>query len=99
MSNFDKWQTEDRRLVILLMLAASDGYRCNEFLLQTLLEQRGHFVSDDRLRTDLRWLEEQGLLATEELAGTMIATINRRGVEVSEGRASVPGIKRPRPGA
>src|SRR5579872_700927 len=99
MSSFEKWQTEDRRLVILLLLAASEGYCSNEFLLQTLLEQRGHVVSDDRVRTDLSWLQEQGLLTVKEVGETQIATINRRGIEVSEGRATVTGVKRPRPGA
>lgn len=99
MKNYEQALAEDRRLVILLILAASDGYRCNEFLLQTLLEQRGHMVSDDRLRTDLGWLEEQGLVTVKDIEGTQIATVNRRGVEVSEGRSAVPGIKRPRPGA
>src|SRR5690348_2943918 len=99
MKDYAQVQAEDRRLAILLILAESGGYRCNEFLLQTLLEQRGHVVSDDRLRTDLGWLEEQGLLKTEILGEAMIATANRRGVEVSEGRVTVAGVKRPRPGA
>lgn len=98
MKSYEQALGEDRRLVILLILAASDGYRCNEFLLQTLLEQRGHTVSDDRLRTDLDWLQEQSLLHVEEIAGTRIATATRRGVEVSEGRITTTGVKRPRPG-
>lgn len=98
MTSYEQMRTEDRRLVILLLLAESDGYCCNEFLLQRLLEQRGHMISDDRLRTDLGWLREQGLLTIKEIEGTQIATINRRGVEASEGRSTIAGITRPRPG-
>lgn len=99
MKSYEQALAEDRRLVILLILAVSAGYSCNEFLLQTLLEQRGHIVSDDRIRSDLDWLQEQGLVKVEEIADTRIATINRRGIEVSEGRVTASGVKRPRPGA
>jgi len=99
MSSFDKWQTEDRRLVILIILAKSEGYCCNEILMEQLLEQRGHVVSSDRLRTDLGWLQEQGLIKVKDIEDMQIATVNRRGIEVSQGRVEVAGVKRPLPGA
>ncbi len=98
MNPYEQFQTEDRRLTLLLILSQSEGYRCNEFLLQTLLDQRGHMVSLDRLRADAGWLEEQGLVTGTEIAGTGIVELTARGFDVADGRAAVPGIKRRRPG-
>lgn len=98
MSSYEQVKTEDRRLVILLLLKESDGYRCNEFLLNDLLNERGHAVSQDRVRSDLDWLQEQGLLKVQDIHDTRIATINQRGVDVAGGRITVSGVKRPRAG-
>ncbi len=99
MSGYEKFQTEDRRLVILRILAESDGYRCNEYLLKQLLEVQGHAVSKDRLRTDLGWLQEQGLLKElKQIGETTVATLNDRGLDVSNGLTTVAGVKRPAAG-
>lgn len=89
----------DRRLVILKVLLDSAGYACNEHLLATLLGSFGHAVSNDRVRTDLAWLSEQGMIGVREVGGVQIATATLRGLDVAQGRASVPGVKRPAPGA
>ena len=60
--DFSTHLTEDRRLVVLRVLAESSGYTANEFILQQMLEQFGHVVSIDRVRTDLAWLQEQQML-------------------------------------
>lgn len=89
--------TEDRRLVALRLLAESGGYRANEYLMQSALSGFGHDVSADRLRADLAWLAEQGLIDVE-LAGTVqIAKLTQRGLDVAQGRALHPGVKRPGP--
>lgn len=89
----------DRRLAILKLLQDSAGYACNEHLLATLLGSFGHAISVDRLRTDLAWLAEQGLIAVRDVGGVEIATIVQRGLDVAQGIAHVPGVKRPAPGA
>lgn len=89
----------DRRLVLLRVLANSTAYACNEHLLGTLAGSFGHVVTTDRLRTDLAWLAEQGLITLCEVSGVQIATLLQRGLDVAQGRAHVPGVKRPAPGA
>lgn len=90
---------EDRRLSILIILSNADGYAANEHLLQSMLAAFGHEVGADRLRTDLHWLAEQDLVAVETIADIEVATITRRGTDVAAGRTTVPGVKRPLPGA
>jgi Fe2+ or Zn2+ uptake regulation protein len=90
--------TEDRRLVLLKLLAESTGYKATGYVLQPALESLGHVASMDAIRTDLAWLAEQGLVRLEEVGGVVIATITARGIDVGAGRATVPGVKKPLPG-
>lgn len=93
-TDFSTHLTEDRRLVVLRVLAESSGYTANEFILQQMLEQFGHVVSIDRVRTDLAWLQEQQMLTIGDVADVQIA---RRAARTWPQAASVvPGIKRPR---
>lgn len=89
---------EHQRLVILRCLSEVPGYDLNESILQDSLDLYGLDISRDALLTQLSWLEEQGCISLKDLSGTQIATLNNRGLDVVAGRASVPGIKRPRPG-
>ena len=89
--------TSDIRLVILRALAEDVGYSHNESVLQSILEQFGHVVSRDRVRNELAWLAEQGLIGIRDSAGYMVATLTGRGADVAAGRATVPGVKRPGP--
>lgn len=95
MSKFVAFLAEDRRLVILRVLADLPGYRTNSYLLQTLLTKFGHEPSIDQLKGDLAWLQEQGLLSFDDIEGVYVATLNGRGQDVAAGRAVVPGVKRP----
>lgn len=95
--SFAALQEEDRRLVILRVLHDSTDYTCNEFLLGQMVGELGHPVGSDRLRADLAWLSEQGLLTVRDTGGVQIAQISRRGADVAMGRAQVPGVKRPLP--
>ena len=74
MSNYAQVLTEDRRLVILRALAELPSYKSNSSILCTLLERWGHSPSRDQVKTDLRWLEEQGLLKVEEVESVLLAT-------------------------
>lgn len=97
MTNFDAFQTEDRRLSILLGLKAAAQYTSNAFLLRSFVATLGHVVSADRLETDLVWLQEQGLLVLSGNERVRLATLNERGLDVATGAATVPGVKRPQP--
>ena len=94
--NLNNLKTADMRLVMLRSIA-DDGHSLNESLLQAVLEMYGHFVTRDRVRTEMRWLEEQGLVVNEDIAGVLVARLTGRGAEVAEGRARIDGVKRPRP--
>lgn len=96
MSNtFASFLAEDRRLVILRVLADMPGYRTNSFLLHTLLGKFGHEPSADQVKTDLTWLQEQGLVKIDDAEGVYVATLTTRGADAAAGRAIVPGVKRP----
>ncbi len=89
---------EDRRLVILRTLEEDPGYSMNESVIQSVLASFGHNVSRDRVRQDLAWLAEQGLVRLETVVSVQVATLTGRGADVATGRARVPGVKRPSPG-
>lgn len=93
--NFERLRTEDMRLVILRSVL-DDGYSLNESMLQDVLSLYGHSVSRDRVRTEMRWLEEQGLITVEDVAGILVARLTGRGQDVAGGRARVDGVKHPR---
>lgn len=96
--SFRDFQTEDRRLVILRGLAQCAGYRGNDILMRSYCASVGHTVSHATSATDLAWLEEQGLVSLERAQGVTVATLTVRGLDVSTGAATVPGVKRPEPG-
>lgn len=87
----------DARLRILQSLEADPGYDLNEHVLAAALAALGHDVSRDRLRGDLAWLAEQGLVTVAEVGGLQVARLTARGADVALGRARVPGVARPRP--
>ena len=95
MSSFSTFLAEDRRLVILRVLAELPAYRTNSFLLHTLLAKWGHEPSTDQVKGDLAWLREQQLVTVDDVEGVYIATLTTRGADVAAGRAVVPGVKRP----
>ncbi|MEN9533724.1 MAG: hypothetical protein RIQ83_2948 [Pseudomonadota bacterium] len=85
-----------QRLVILRSLLDIGG-AANESILNDCLDQLGTGrVTRDRVKTLLAWLEEQGLVRIERLATVQVAHLTGRGQDVAEGRAVVPGIKKPR---
>lgn len=88
--------TKDQRLVILKSLVEA-GFNTNESILDDCLGLYGHKISRDLVRNHLRWLEEQGLVALEDLQGFLVATLTQRGLDVARGEAIVDGVKRPAP--
>lgn len=99
MNQFADHLAADRRLVILKLLEQAPDYRGNAYLLQTALNDFGHAVGMDRLHTDIAWLDEQGLLVASSVGGITIAQLTQRGGDIAKGRGTVPGVKRPAPGA
>ena len=95
MTQFATFLAEDRRLVVLRVLAELPAYRTNSFLLQTLLAKWGHEPSADQVKGDLAWLQEQALVSVDVVESVHIATLTTRGADVAAGRAIVPGVKRP----
>ncbi len=95
--SFAKLIAEDQRFIILRVLSEDAGYSHNEYVIQAALEQLGHHISADAVRTQAAWLAEQGLVTVKE-SGVLIATLTQRGDDVAQGRVTVPGVKRPRPG-
>lgn len=94
--NYADVVSEDQRLVILQALEEDPAYSHNEHVLGRMLEAVGHRVSRDRLRTELAWLEEQGLLRVQDVSNTKVAKITGRGSDVARGATRVPGVARPR---
>lgn len=86
---------EDLRLAILQIVDGAGG-ATNHRILHAELPGVGHVVGADRLRTDLAWLAEQGLM---DLGGTeiIVATLTERGLDAAHGRITVPGVRRPGP--
>jgi hypothetical protein len=81
----------------MLRSMAEDGNSLNESMLQSVLELFGHSVSRDKVRTEMRWLEEQDLIHIDSVAGVLVGRLTGRGDDVAAGRCRLDGIKCPRP--
>ncbi len=97
MSHYADLKTSDLRLVILRLLSEDPGYATNDSILREAVVGFGHTVSRDKVKTELRWLEEQGLVTIDAVATVLIATLTNRGADVATGAARVDGVKRPGP--
>ena len=97
--NFQELLLSDIRALILRALAQDADYAHNEYVLKQMLSQLGHKISTDKLRTELYWLREQGLIDLADVSGTIVAKLTPRGKDVAEGATVVPGVHRPEPTA
>lgn len=97
-TGFAAYQESDRRLVLLRGLANAAQYRANAYLLRHYCDAVGHAVSAARIEADLAWLSDCGLVTLSGEGGVTVATLTPRGLDVSTGRADVPGVARPQPG-
>lgn len=87
---------KDMRLVLLRILLEMPGYRANSSVLAGMLHQLGHSPTRDQVKTELRWLAEQGLMTIDEVASVLVVTLSERGQDVAEGRSVVDGVAKPR---
>lgn len=99
MNSFEKLVAEDIRLSVLLVLLQGQGYSLNEFVMRSALALPvfAHNISTDKLRTELSWLSEQGLIECDQSNDVWSAKLTRRGKDVAEGLTVAPGVKRPQP--
>lgn len=95
MTKFADFIREDMRLVILRVLVEMPSYTANSSILYTLLQRYGHNPTRDQVKTELRWLEEQGLVTIEDVNDLLIGRVTERGTDVASARAVVPGVKKP----
>ncbi|HDY5341430.1 TPA: ArsR family transcriptional regulator [Klebsiella pneumoniae] len=86
---------EDQRLLILRILSEMPSYSSNSSIIWSVLTRYGHSPSRDQVRSELRWLEEQGLVTVDDIETVLVARLSERGSDVAAGRAVVPGVKRP----
>jgi hypothetical protein len=88
----------DIRLSILLILLHSGAYEHNQYVIRTALTlpKHAHHISMDKLRTELAWLSEQGLVTLAQ-GDVWAAKLTARGMDVANGIAQQPGVKRPEP--
>lgn len=91
---------EDQRLFVLRLLAELPGYSSNVSALQSALAMSaGHHLSRDAALALIDWLQEIGLVTTEQLDPSIrVVKLTSRGSDVAAGTASVSGVKRPRAG-
>ncbi|UZE21837.1 ArsR family transcriptional regulator [Pseudomonas sp. B21-056] len=95
MTEYADFLRQDYRLVILRLLVEMTGYRANSSVLTMALDNYGHTLSRDQVKTELHWLAEQGALTLADVGPVLVATLTERGQDIAAGRARVPGIKRP----
>lgn len=93
--SFSEFLRRDVRLVILRLLSEMPAYRANSSVLTMALERFGHAVSRDQVKTELAWLQDQGLVTCEDLEAVLVAAITERGADVARARVTVPGVARP----
>lgn len=92
--SFEHFNTEHQRRIILEQLAEENDYTNNTILLRQVLKALGQTVSNDKLLSELSWLEEQNLVTLESFAGITVAKLTQRGLDVAHGASQVPGIAR-----
>jgi len=90
----EKIMNEHARLSILRTLVAL-RYQSNDSIIKDSCSAFGNQMSSDQVRTQLCWLEEQGLVTIERKGDYLIATLTSRGQDVSAGLSFVDGVKRP----
>lgn len=86
-----------RRLAILRHLEACSEYTSNVSILTDVLRGVGIQSTRSQVITELSWLRENGMISTVDQGDFVVATASTSGVEIAQGVATHPEIKRPRP--
>jgi repressor of nif and glnA expression len=92
--NYAEHVTEHLRITILRLLDESPSMKSNESVIVDAVNEYGFAPSRDKVRTELHWLKEQGLV---DLKGEscLVAGLTARGEDVAKCRVVIPGVKRP----
>ena len=85
------------RISMLRLLGGAGAFSCSDDMLLAALDSLSHSVSLTRVRSELRWLEQAGLVTVTEIDGGVAAKLTDRGLQVAEGRERVDGVGRLRP--
>ena len=78
----------------ILDLLTDVGGEHNDDVLATLLTELGHRVARRDVVTELAWLSEQRLIATDPLGPYVVARVLPDGRDVAEGRLVIDGVRR-----
>lgn len=96
--NFYDFTMGHARLTILRTLSEAYGHSSNDSMLIDVMQSFGLPVTRDLLRTQLGWLEEQGLIRlSKPNDALLVATLRERGHDVATGRARLEGVAQPTP--
>lgn len=89
-------ENQEYRRDILALLEQDADYAMSELILKKALQAIGNPIAKDRLRTQMQWLKEQGLIAVSTIVDTDLQTakLTALGEDVANGRATVPNIAR-----
>lgn len=97
--DFDRFSTEDARLVILKELVEQSDHRLSETLLEHTLYAFGHNRPRSWVRTQLSWLAQHSAVAVTEVGSVMVASLREAGEDHVKRRAFIDGVSRPPVGA
>lgn len=87
--------SEHVRLCILRLLTEAAEYEANNSIIADAVCEFGLNASRDFVNTQLTWLEEQGLVSMRRVTPAIaVVQLKKRGLDVAEGRAVVPGVKK-----
>ena len=94
-ADFDRFATEDARLVILRELAAQADHRLSETMLAHTLQAFGHNRPREWVKSQLRWLATMSAVTVTEVGSVLIAELRRAGDDHVRRRAFLDGVARP----
>lgn len=94
--SYSDYVLQDQRLVMLRLLDEMPSYTSNSSVMCKGLASIGHTMSRDKVKTELRWLEEQGLVEITPAETVLVAKLTERGQDVAHGRSVVDGVHKPR---
>lgn len=97
MPSFKNHVTEERRLLILQLLANSVGCEMNAYLLASQLDQLAMYLDELALGRELQWLADADLLRLRSIAGVTLAALTRQGLALTQGKHQVAGVARALP--
>lgn len=85
------------RLAMLRVLEGAPACRANSSILHSAVQDLGLSASRDLVRTQIAWLDEQGLVTSAAAGDLVVVTLTERGLDVARGLVVVYGVARPTP--